>query len=102
MSKAGDPAWAPEESTANNPGVGAAMDSTKDSVRALAKLCGTVDGEVRIVGTPPLVTPIEDVLPGAEQAHLEDTIRRMIRTYRRSLPRDRQALLERYRYVHAG
>ena len=41
---------------------------TKDSLRALSKLCRTVDGELRIVGDPPLVTPIEDVLPGAERA----------------------------------
>jgi uncharacterized protein (DUF2252 family) len=75
---------------------------TKDSLRALTKLCGTIDGELRIVGNPPLVTPIEDVLPGAEQAHLEDVVRRMIRTYRRTLPRDRRHLLESYRYVHAA
>ena len=56
---------------------------TKDSLRALTKLCRTVDGELRIVGKPPLVTPIEDVLPGAEQDHLEDVVRRMIGTYRR-------------------
>ena len=75
---------------------------TKDSMRALAKLCRTVDGELRIVGNPPLVTPIEDVLPDAEQDHLEDVVRRMIRTYRRTLPRDRRHLLESYRYVHAA
>jgi uncharacterized protein (DUF2252 family) len=75
---------------------------TKDSMRALAKLCRSVDGELRIVGDPPLVTPIEDVVPGAEQAHLEDVVRRMIRTYRRTLPRDRRNLLESYRYVHAA
>ena len=57
---------------------------TKDSMRALAKLCRTVDGELRIVGNPPLVTPIEDVLPGAEQEHLEDVVRRMIGTYQRT------------------
>ena len=51
-----------------------------------AKLCRSVDGEFRIVGNPPLVTPIEDVLPDAEQEHLEDVVRRMIRTYRRTLP----------------
>ncbi len=75
---------------------------TKDSLRALTKLCRTVDGELRIVGDPPLVTPIEDVLPGGEQNHLEEVIRRMIRTYRRTLPRDRRNLLESYRYVHAA
>ena len=71
-------------------------------MRALAKLCRTVDGELRIVGDPPFVTPIEDVLPGAEQHHLEDVARRMIGTYRRTLPRDRRHLLESYRYVHAA
>jgi uncharacterized protein (DUF2252 family) len=75
---------------------------TKDSIRALTKLCRTVDGELRIVGNPPLVTPIEDVLPGAEQEELEDVVRRMIRTYRRTLPHDRRHLLESYRYVHAA
>ena len=75
---------------------------TKDSLRALTKLCRTVDGELRIVGDPPLVTPIEDVLPGTEQEHLEDVVRRMIRTYRRTLPHDRRHLLESYRYVHAA
>ncbi len=74
----------------------------RDSMRALTKLCRAVDGELRIVGHPPLVTPIEDVLPGVEQKHLEDVVRRMIRTYRRSLPRDRRKLLESYRYVHAA
>ena len=75
---------------------------TKDSLRALTKLCRTVDGELRIVGNPPLVTPIEDVVPGAEQEHLEDVVRRMIHTYQRTLPRDRRHLLESYRYVHAA
>jgi uncharacterized protein (DUF2252 family) len=75
---------------------------TKDSVRALAKLCRTVDGELRIIGNPPLITPIEDVLPGAEQAHLEGVIRRMIDTYAESLSPERRELLQRYRYVHAA
>jgi hypothetical protein len=75
---------------------------TKDSMRALGKLCRPVEGELRIVGDHPIVTPIEDVLPGTEQAHLEETIQRMIGSYQRSLPRDRRKLLERYRYVHAA
>jgi uncharacterized protein (DUF2252 family) len=75
---------------------------TKDNLRALGKLCGAVNGQLRIVGNPPIVTPIEDVLPGAEQAHLEDTVRRMLYTYRHSLPHDRQKLLDNYHYVHAA
>jgi uncharacterized protein (DUF2252 family) len=75
---------------------------TRDSIRALTKLCRTVDGELRIIGSPPLVTPIEDVLPGAEQEQLEDVVRRMIGRYRLTLPRDRRELLESYQYVHAA
>ncbi len=75
---------------------------TKDSLRALTKLCGNVEGELRIIGNPPLVTPIEDVLPGAEQKHLEDVVQRMVSSYRRTLPHDRRHLLESYRYVHAA
>jgi uncharacterized protein (DUF2252 family) len=76
--------------------------ATKDSLQALAKLCQVVDGEPRIVARPPLITPIEDVVPGAEQAHLEGVIRSMIDSYRGTLPGDRRRLLERYRYVHAA
>ena len=79
-----------------------AHSHTKDSLRALTKLCHVVDGELRIVGRPPLVTPIEDVVSGAEQEHLENLARRMIETYRHSLPRDRRKLLETYRYIHAA
>ena len=71
-------------------------------MRALAKLCSTVDGELRFVGRPPLVTPIEDVLPGRRAGAPRGHVRRMIATYSRSLPRDRRNLLESYRYVHAA
>jgi uncharacterized protein (DUF2252 family) len=76
--------------------------STKDSMRALSRLCRTVDGRLRIVGNPPLVTPIEDVLPGAEQDQLEDVVRRMLRGYLHTLPGDRRHLIESYRYAHAA
>jgi uncharacterized protein (DUF2252 family) len=75
---------------------------TKDSIRALSKLTRTIDGEIRIVGDPPLVTPIEEALPGVERDHLEDVMRRMIRTYQRTLPGDLRRLVESYRYAHAA
>jgi uncharacterized protein (DUF2252 family) len=75
---------------------------TKDSIRALTKLCRTVDGELRIVGDPRLVTPIEDLLPDAQQGELEDLVRRMLHSYTHTLPSDRRNLLESYRYVHAA
>jgi len=75
---------------------------TKDAMRALAKLCTPVDGELRFIGRPPLITPIEEVLPGAEKDHFEHTIRNMMATYSRSLPWDRRTLLQSYRYVHSA
>ena len=48
------------------------------------------------------MTPIEDIV-GDERLHeLEDFLRGVIRSYRRTLAGDRRQLLERYRYVHAA
>jgi uncharacterized protein (DUF2252 family) len=73
---------------------------SKDSVRAFAKLTETVNGEVRIVSDPPLIVPIEDVEP--DYVVLDEFIRGIIRSYRRTLQYDRRKLLERFRYVHAA
>ena len=79
-----------------------AKTRAKDSLRAFGKLTEIVDGEPRIVGDPPVVTPIEDIV-GDERLHeLEDFLRGVIRSYRRTLAGDRRKLLERYRYVHAA
>jgi hypothetical protein len=60
-----------------------------------------VDGAPRITGDPPLIVPIEDV--AGDQAHrLEEVLRGVVRSYRRTLAGDRRKLLERYRYVHAA
>jgi hypothetical protein len=79
-----------------------AKTRAKDSLRAFGKLTEIVDGEPRIVGDPPVVTPIEDIL-GDERLHeLDEFLRGVIRSYRRTLAGDRRKLLERYRYVHAA
>ncbi len=72
---------------------------TKDSTKALAKLTRVVDGERRIVGDPPLIVPIRDFLGDDVRLDLENELRDALRSYRRSLPRDRRRLLERYRFV---
>ncbi len=74
---------------------------TKDSIRALAKLTQRVDGELRIISDPPLITPIEE-LSGQEAGAEAGMVRDLLRTYRSSLPDERRLLLERYRYVHAA
>ena len=79
-----------------------AKTRTKDSLKAFAKMTEIVDGEPRIIGDPPVVTPIEDLYP-ADQAHEFDAfLHATFRSYRRTLPGDRRKLLERYRYVHAA
>ncbi len=75
---------------------------SKDSLRAFTKLTEIVDGEPRIASDPPLIVPIEEVASGVEQAELEEFVRGVIRTYRRTLSTDRRQLLERFRYVHSA
>jgi uncharacterized protein (DUF2252 family) len=75
---------------------------SKDSLKAFAKLTTIVDGEPRIASDPPLIVPIEDVVSGVERVELEEFVRGVIRSYRRTLSADRRQLLERFRYVHSA
>ena len=79
-----------------------AKGRTKDSMKAFGKLTEVVDGQVRIVGDPPLITPVEDVYAGLEVEQIEEFLRLVIRSYRRTLAGDRRKLLERFRYVHGA
>ena len=72
---------------------------TKDSMRAFAKLTHIVDGEPRIVSNPPLIVPVAELADAEDVATLQDSVRDILRTYRRTLQGDRQHLLESYRYV---
>ncbi len=78
-----------------------AKGRTKDSMKAFAKLTTIVDGEPRITGDPPLIVPIEDVA-GDQADRVQEFLRGVIRSYRRTLAGDRRKLLERFRYVHAA
>ena len=79
-----------------------AKAQSKDSMRAFTKLTEVVDGRRRIAADPPLIVPIEDVASSLEPAELEEFLRGVIRSYRRTLSPDRRRLLERYRYAHAA
>ncbi|MET9894179.1 DUF2252 domain-containing protein [Streptomyces sp. NPDC006465] len=70
---------------------------TRDSLQAFAKLTHMVDGQTRIAPDPPLITPLQDMLPDVERGALEKQIRRLIDRYARSLNSDRRFLLEQYR-----
>jgi uncharacterized protein (DUF2252 family) len=76
---------------------------TKDSMQALEKLTRSVDGEPRIISDPPLIVPIDELLPGgSDRDALREEIRGVIRTYRRTLETDRRHLLESFRFVDAA
>jgi uncharacterized protein (DUF2252 family) len=73
---------------------------TRDSVRVLARRAGKVEGELRIVRDPPIITPIEDLLLSAEtRERAEQSIRQLIARYRRTLAHDHHPI-EEFRYVH--
>jgi uncharacterized protein (DUF2252 family) len=74
---------------------------TKDHLRAYDRLTRVVDGRQRIISDPPLIVPIEELLPSDERI-VEDLVRSVIRSYRRSLSSDRRRLLERFRYADAA
>ena len=74
----------------------------KDSLRAFEKLTELVDDEPRIKSEPPLIVPVEELAPADVLPQYEAFMRNIIRAYRRTLPRDRRKLLERFRFVHAA
>jgi uncharacterized protein (DUF2252 family) len=69
----------------------------KDNLRAFEKLTHTVDGTPRIVSDPPLIVPIEAL---ADVLDHEAELRRILSSYRLTLPDDRRHLLDRYKPVH--
>ncbi len=73
---------------------------TKDSMQAFEKLTHVVDGERRIISTPPLVVPVEELFSAELVDTLNESFHTLIRTYRRSLLVDRRHLLEDFRFAH--
>ena len=71
---------------------------TKDSMKALDKLTEVVGGVRRIINDPPLLVPVEDLLPDMQYEQFEKTFREMLRRYRQSLSTDRRHLLEEYNF----
>ncbi len=79
-----------------------AKAESKNSLRAFAKLTQSVDGELRIVSDPPLITPVEDVFKGAPSGEIQRRLLELIAEYRKTLDGDVRHLVESYRYVHAA
>ena len=79
-----------------------AKQRVKDNLRALAKLTEVVDGERRIVSDPPLIVPIEELLPTGGRKRLARVLQDIFESYRRTIQVDRRQLLERFRYAHVA
>ncbi len=82
----------------------AALDKarSRDSVQALAKLTRRVDGRSRILSQPPLLVPVEELWGQQEADQIYGSLRRLIRSYRRTLQPDRRHLLEQFELVQVA
>ena len=79
---------------------GLAKARTRDSMQEVAKLCHVVDGQPRIIADPPLLVPIEDLIPDqTDRAALEAQLTGLITKYRRTLETDRRFLLDQFRFA---
>jgi uncharacterized protein (DUF2252 family) len=75
---------------------------TRDHARVLAKRADRVDGELRIVADPPLIVPVEDLLPpGTSRDEVEEWMRSLIDVYRRSILVHHHPF-EEFEYVHTA
>jgi uncharacterized protein (DUF2252 family) len=78
---------------------GMAKARTRDSMAEVAKLTRVVDGQPRIISDPPLLVPVEELLPaGADRARLKAQLASLIAGYRRTLETDRRYLLEQFEF----
>ena len=71
----------------------------RDSLKAFAKLTARVDGDVRIVSDPPLIVPLEELMPDHDAEQLREQILDGFRVYRQSLAPARRHLLEDFELV---
>lgn len=78
---------------------GLARARTHDSLQALSKLTKVVDGQHRIVSTPPLIVPIEEMLPDVEADAIYGVIDRVLQGYRETLPASLHSLFDQFALV---
>ncbi len=73
--------------------------TTKDSMKAFAKLTTRVDGRLEIVSDPPVIVRATDLLPAGEARDLQGAMQGLYDEYKATLQDDRRRLLEGYRFV---
>ena len=78
---------------------GMAKARTRDSMQQLAKLTREVDGRPRIISDPPLLVPVDELIPAdSDRNALEAQLADLIGKYRRTLETDRRYLLEQFEF----
>ncbi len=75
---------------------------TSDSTKAQDKLTTVVDGQHRIISTPPMIVPVEEVFAGVQADELYKLLHTVLNKYRRSLQSDRRHLLEQFSMVQVA
>ena len=75
---------------------------TSDSTKALAKLTTVVDGQRRIISTPPMIVPVEEVFAGVQADAIYQLLHTVLGKYRRTLQSDRRHLLEQFTLVQVA
>jgi uncharacterized protein (DUF2252 family) len=78
---------------------GLAKARTRDSMQEVAKLTRVTDGRPRIISDPPLLVPIDELMPvETDRAAIEKQLGDLIVKYRRTLETDRRYLLEQFKF----
>jgi uncharacterized protein (DUF2252 family) len=79
---------------------GLAKARTRDSMQEVAKLTRMVDGKPRIIADPPLIVPIDDLLPRQmDRKTFEAQLTDLLAKYRRTLETDRRYLLDQFEFA---
>jgi hypothetical protein len=79
---------------------GLARARTRDSMQGVAKLTHLVDGRPRIISDPPLIVPIDELVPDEKHRKgLEAEVTDLTARYRRTLQSDRRYLLDQYTFA---
>jgi uncharacterized protein (DUF2252 family) len=68
----------------------------------VAKLTTVADGQRRIISTPPMIVPVEEIFAGVQADAIYELIRTVLGKYRRTLQSDRRHLLDQYALVQVA
>jgi uncharacterized protein (DUF2252 family) len=78
---------------------GLAKARTRDSMQQLAKMTRMVDGRPRIISDPPLVVPVDELIPAEiDRTVFVAELQGLIAKYQRTLETDRRYLLHQFEY----